>query len=163
MENECTDIVELAEGPSVCISEEQSVQRGVQAHEKVAYCMKVILDKPFSGVIDAVKSSLVDQGLSIVNEIDIRQLMESKLGIYFPHYTILGVCNPRWAQQALEMDRDVGLLLPCNMVVYEQSGSTVAAAIDPVVQLSIISNPDMLDLARVVKDKLQSVLDKIAA
>ena len=159
------EIVEIAEGPSVpAPPEERPAERHAAAVLRECACgIKVWLEKPYDQALDAAKRALAKEGFDIVTQIDVRQLLHEKLGVEWPHYAILGVLNPQTAREALELDRDIGLLLPFNFVVYEQTGGTVVEAIDPIAHLAIADSADFEDLARAVRQKLQDVIDHIAA
>jgi len=165
MEEEPCEIVEIAEGPSVpAPPEEQPAERHAAAVlRECAYGIKVWVEKPYEEALDATKRALAEEGFDVVTQIDVRQLLHEKLGAERPHYTILGVLNLQSAREALELDRDIGLLLPFNLVIYEQTGGTIVEAIDPIAHLAIADSADLEDLARAIRQKLQDVIDHVAA
>jgi len=165
MEEEPGEIVEIAEGPSVpAPPEEQPAERHAAAVlRECAYGIKVWVEKPYEEALDATKRALAEEGFDVVTQIDVRQLLHEKLGVKFPHYAILGALPLQSAHAALDLDRDIGLLLPFNLVVCEQSGGTIVEAIDPIAHLAIADSADLEDLARAIRQKLQDVIDHVAA
>lgn len=111
-----------------------------------------------------VREALQQEGFGVLTEIDVRATLKQKLGVDFRRYEILGACNPALAHRALETEVDVGLLLPCNVVVREgdEPGRTVVEALDPVVQLEVSGNPALPELAREVRARMQRALDRVA-
>ncbi len=116
---------------------------------------------PYSSAVARAREALKAEGFGVLCEIDVREKMKEKLGIDFPNYVILGACNPPLAHQTLERDRNIGLLLPCNVVVYEEGGKSVVAAIDALKMLSIIGNPELAPTAGQVNEKLRRVIDSL--
>ena len=115
------------------------------------------------GVQDAearVREALAAEGFGVLTEIDIAAAFKAKLGVDFRPYKILGACNPPLAHQALTEEEDIGLLLPCNVVVYasEKPGWSVVAALDPVQQLGVAGRDDLGDLASDVKKRLERAI-----
>lgn len=107
--------------------------------------------------VERVKGALKDQGFGVLTEIDIRDTMKQKLDVDFRPYTILGACNPPLAHRALSSDLEVGLLLPCNVVVYETEGGSRVEILDPVAALGVISNESLAPVAREAHDRLKRV------
>ena len=114
--------------------------------------------------IERVKQTLAAEGFGILCEIDVAATMKKKLDVDFRPYVILGACNPPLAHQALTSERDIGLLLPCNVIVYADDipGRSVVAALDPVVALSVTGNTDLEPVARDVKARLMRALEAVA-
>lgn len=122
--------------------------------------------KQFAGTFDEalarVPEALKTEGFGILTEIDIQSTLKQKLGVEFRRYKILGACNPPLAHQALSSEVEIGLMLPCNVVVYEaDDGQVVVAAIDPTQTMAAIGNPELTELAETVKDKLARALEKL--
>lgn len=164
MPDECKEIFEVAEGPSVCAPvEEERALPSVAVQQEAAYGIKVWIQKPYDEVLQSTRKALAHEGFGVVTEIDVRKLFQEKLGIAFPRYQILGVCNPEWAHQALDLDKDIGLLLPCNVVVYEQSNGTVVEAMDPIAMMALAGGDELQRLARTVKHSLQTVINHVAS
>jgi len=108
-----------------------------------------------------VREELEKEGFGVLTEIDVEATLRKKLGIETRPYRILGACNPSLAHQALEAETDIGLLLPCNVVVYEgeDESQSVVAVLDPVTQLAVTGRDDIEPLAREVRERMERVLD----
>jgi len=117
----------------------------------------------FDDALTQIEVALKKEGFGVLCQIDIQSKMKEKLGIDFPRYVILGACNPPLAQQALQRDINLGLLLPCNVVVYEEDGQTHVGAVDAVRMLSVVNHPEMEPLARLVNERLRHALDSVAS
>lgn len=114
------------------------------------------------GDLNTIESQLVDalqaEGFGIMTEIDVQATMEKKLGIHGKPYKILGACNPSLAHQAIEAEPNIGLLLPCNVVIRESdSGSFIVAFMDPASVLTLVGRDDIAELAQEVRDRLERV------
>lgn len=115
-------------------------------------------DEALARVPEALKS----EGFGMLTEIDMRDTLKKKLGVDFRRYKILGACNPPLAHQALQTHLEVGLMLPCNIIVYEgDDGRAVVTAVDPLQTLAA-GTPALQEIARVVREKLTRVLDHLA-
>jgi len=113
---------------------------------------------------DAVKKAreeLQKEGFGILTEIDVKATLKKKLDVEYGNYIILGACNPPFAYQALQTEKDIGLLLPCNVIVYEQDGNIYVSAILPTVAMSMVENENLRDIAEQVEEKLKKVVDNI--
>ena len=110
-----------------------------------------------------VREELKKEGFGILTEIDVKATLKQKLDVDFKPYKILGACNPPLAHRALGEDIDIGLLLPCNVVVYagEEEGTAVVSVMDPVKQLGVAGREDMLPLAHDVQERLKRVVDEL--
>ena len=133
-------------------------------HEKLTYGMTTTVKLPYERAVQRVRDALADEGFGVLTEIDVQATLQKKLGVEFGPYVILGACNPPLAHRALTAERDIGLLLPCNVIVYagERSGESVVAAVDPEVSLSRVGNEALRPLAGDVKARLRRVLDAVA-
>ncbi|MBO0721705.1 MAG: DUF302 domain-containing protein [Blastocatellia bacterium] len=120
-----------------------------------------VLDTPWGTAVQRAKEALSAEGFGVLCEIDISQKLREKLGIDFYRYLILGACNPPLAYQALQKEPDLGLLLPCNVAVYESEGRTVVSAIDADKMLSIVDNPQLETIGKQVNEKLRRAIDSI--
>ena len=108
-----------------------------------------------------MEAGLKNEGFGVLCKIDIQAKMKEKLGVEFPRYVILGACNPPLAYQALQEEINLGLLLPCNAVVYERDGQVYVGVVDAEKMLSVVGNPGMEQMARDVNRKLRSVVNSI--
>ena len=117
----------------------------------------------YSVALARVRGALKEQGFGLLTEVDVRQTMHDKLGVDFRPYVILGACNPPLAHRALSADVGVGLLLPCNVVVYDNGdGTSTIEVMDPEAALGPVgSNPELAAVAREAKSRLQQALDAV--
>jgi len=110
-----------------------------------------------------VREALKAEGFGVLTEIDVKDTLKKKLDVDFQKYEILGACNPPLAHQALQTEADIGLLLPCNVVVRElPDGRTMVEALDPVTQLGVAGNEALGPVAEDVRQRMQRVLDSLA-
>ena len=116
---------------------------------------------PFAEAVTATKAALAAEGFGILSEIDVAATLRSRLGVELEPYLILGACNPPLAHRALTVDREIGLLLPCNVVVYEQDGTTHVSAVDAARMLSIVDNDALGPIAEDVRTRLARVIDQV--
>ncbi len=116
---------------------------------------------PFEEALRRTKEALAKEGFGALTEIDVRSTMKKKLDVEFDNYVILGACNPPLAHQALLSEREIGLLLPCNVIVYEDEGKTHVSAIRPSVAMSMVENPKLAEIAKTVEQKLETVIGSI--
>ncbi|MDE3165302.1 MAG: DUF302 domain-containing protein [Acidobacteriota bacterium] len=117
----------------------------------------------FEAAIARMEDALKAEGFGVLCRIDIRAKLQEKLGVDFPPYVILGACNPPLAHMALQSEVNLGLLLPCNAVVYEHEGHVWVGAIDAAKMLAIVGNPGMEPMAAQVNEKLRRAVDAAAA
>ncbi len=119
---------------------------------------------PYDEAVARTREELAKEGFGVLTEIDVKATLKKKLDVDFRPYIILGACNPPFAYRALQAERDIGLLLPCNVVVYagEESGTSVVAAMDPEAALQMTGNPVMGEVAAEVKARLQRALRRVA-
>src|SRR5680860_906545 len=111
------------------------------------YGRTIELDTPYEDAVPMVKEAFKEQGFGTLTEIDVKATLKDKLGEDMEPYVILGACNPQLAHRALEVDRDIGLLLPCNVVVRQAGGKTLVQALDPQVMVSVPQNDDLQPIA----------------
>lgn len=112
----------------------------------------------FEDAIARVTEELQKEGFGVLTTIDVKDTLKKKLDVDFPRYTILGACNPPFAHKALLAEEEIGLLLPCNVIVYEKGGQVRVAAFDPMVMSAILGNRQMEPIADAVKQRLERVL-----
>jgi uncharacterized protein (DUF302 family) len=130
---------------------------------KTDYGFHTRLNLPHEQAIEKVTAALKNEGFGILTEIDVKATFKKKLDADFRKYVILGACNPSLAYQALNNELDIGLLLPCNVIVYEdddQKGSVVSI-VDPIVMLGVAINPDLTGIANEARDSLQRVVESL--
>jgi uncharacterized protein (DUF302 family) len=108
--------------------------------------------------IRRVTEELKKRGFGVLTTIDVRDTLKKKLDVDFQKYVILGACNPSFAYQSLQIEEAIGLLLPCNVIVYEREGETVVSAFDPIVMMKVVENEKIRPIAEEVKRRLQEVI-----
>lgn len=113
---------------------------------------------PFGAAVEKVTAELQKEGFGVLTTIDVKETMKKKLNIDFKQYKILGACNPLFAHKALESEEEIGLLLPCNVIVYEKAGKSVVAAFDPMSMSKLMDNPAIEPIAAEVKQRLERVI-----
>jgi len=126
-----------------------------------AYGFAVRLNIPYEEAVRRVTAALKDEGFGILTEIDVQATLKQKLDADFRRYVILGACNPSLAHRALLADLDVGLLLPCNVIVYEEDGGSVISVIDPLAMLGVLGNPSLKPVADAAQEKLRRVVHSL--
>lgn len=124
--------------------------------------IRKILSGGYEEALARLPEALKTEGFGVLTEIDVRDTLKKKLDVDFRRYKILGSCNPPLAHQALAADLEVGLMLPCNVIVYERDdGRAAVVAIDPMQTLAARGNPEIRRVAETVREKLQRVLDRL--
>lgn len=133
--------------------------------EALAYGLRVEVPLPYDRAVEKTRSELAREGFGVLTEIDVRATLKKKLDLEFRPYLILGACNPPLAHQALSTERDIGLLLPCNVIVYagDAPGRSVVAALDPLEQLKLTGNRALEPIAVDVRQRMERVLERVAA
>ena len=118
----------------------------------------------YDQAVEKTRDELAKEGFGVLTEIDVKATFKKKLDVEFRPYVILGACNPPIAHKALSAETDLGLLLPCNVIVYatDDAGKSVVAAIDPVEQLKVTGNAAIEPFAQEVRARLERVLDGVA-
>lgn len=128
----------------------------------MTYYLARTLPISFEDALLRTKEALKKEGFGVLTDIDVRETLKAKIGVDFPNYRILGACNPALAHEALKLERLVGTMLPCNVVVRAAGeGQTEVAAIDPVASMQAIDNPALKIAAQQVKSKLERVIASI--
>jgi uncharacterized protein (DUF302 family) len=125
------------------------------------YGYKKQVDVSFENALRKTKEELQEEGFGVLTEIDVKSTLKKKLNVEFDSYLILGACNPAFAYQALQAEKDIGLLLPCNVIVFTQGGKTFVSAILPTVAMSIVENDNLRGIATQVEEKLKKVISSI--
>ena len=121
--------------------------------------LHVTLNTPFEQAIENVTAALQTEGFGVLTEIDVKATLNKKLDVDFRRYIILGACNPSFAHQALQADLDIGLLLPCNVVVYEiEPGRSHVGILNPLTMVNVIDNESLQAVAAGAREKLDRVI-----
>jgi uncharacterized protein (DUF302 family) len=129
----------------------------------MSYGTSVTLDIPFTQAVDRVRAALAEQGFGVLTEIDVTATLRARLGEQMEDYVILGACNPPAAHQALSIDRSIGLLLPCNVVVRATPAGTLVEALDPQVMVTLTGRPELKPVADAVGRRLARALAALAS
>ena len=127
----------------------------------MSYGTQVTLEEPFGQAVARVRAALADQGFGVLTEIDVTATLNAKLGEQIEDYMILGACNPPFAYQALAVDRSIGMLLPCNVVVRAAAEGTLVEALDPQVMVTLTGRPELKPLADEVSRRLAAALAEL--
>ena len=127
------------------------------------YSLAIDLDRDFDDVVQATRAALADEGFGVLTEIDVQATMKAKLDVDREEYLILGACNPPLAHRALEAEPELGVLLPCNVVVYRTGGRTRVTAVAAEQMLGMVGNEELGPVATEVAQRMQRVLDAVAA
>lgn len=122
------------------------------------YGFSKTVDMTYEQAIDKVTAELKKEGFGVLTSIDVKETLKQKINVDFKKYVILGACNPPIAHRALQAEEELGLLLPCNVIVYENEGKTRVSIFDPMVMTWIMENDNMKPIATEVQEKLQRVL-----
>jgi uncharacterized protein (DUF302 family) len=125
------------------------------------YGFSKTVDLPYEQAIDKVTAELKKEGFGVLTSIDVKETLKQKINVDFKKYAILGACNPPIAHRALQEEEELGLLLPCNVIVYEKDDKTRVSIFDPMVMTWIMENDQMKPIATEVQEKLQRVLKAI--
>ncbi len=123
--------------------------------------LRTSLDLSYDEVVEIVISALKDEGFGVLTEIDVQEILKEKLDVEFRRYVILGACNPPLAHKALSADLDVGLLLPCNVIIYEDGEVTAVAIVDPISMLGEIDSNEVRAVAEDARQGLERVIRTI--
>jgi uncharacterized protein (DUF302 family) len=128
----------------------------------MSYGTSITLDVPLRDAVARVRAALAGQGFGVLTEIDVTATLAARLGEHIEGYVILGACNPRLAHRALDIDRGIGLLLPCNVVVRATAGGTVVEALDPQVMVTLTGRPELKPVADEATRRLAAALADLA-
>jgi uncharacterized protein (DUF302 family) len=124
----------------------------------MSYGRTITLDSPYTETVARVRDALAGQGFGVLTEIDMAATMQAKLGKQLEDYVILGACNPPLALQALDAERSLGLLLPCNVVVRASDAGTIVEILDPQVMVTVTDRPELTAVADEAARRLDAVL-----
>jgi len=128
----------------------------------MSYALSTTVERDFTETLDATRAALAEQGFGVLTEIDLSATLKEKIGADVPPQVILGACRPPLAYAAVQAEPSIGLLLPCNVVVYQRDGQTHISAIDADRMLSIVGNEDLAPVAAQVRAKLAAVVERAA-
>ena len=125
--------------------------------------IRVTLDVPYETAIEKATAALKEEGFGVLTEIDVKATLKKKLDVDFQRYVILGACNPKLAYQALQNEREIGLLLPCNVIVYEtDEGQSTVSIVDPMSMMGVVESDSLELVADQAKEKLTRVAESLA-
>jgi len=129
----------------------------------MAYTMSTQVSLPFDRAVERVKEELSKEGFGVLTEIDVKTTLKNKLDVDFRNYRILGACNPPFAHKALQAELHIGVMLPCNVIVYDVGeGRCEVAAVDPLSSMQAVDNDSLREIAEEVREKLQKVVKNLA-
>ncbi|MCC7431640.1 DUF302 domain-containing protein [bacterium] len=128
----------------------------------MTYHFSKIVNLSFEEAIEKVQNDLKTEGFGIITQIDVKETLKNKINADFRKYKILGACNPNFAHRALQSEDKIGTMLPCNVVVQENlQGKTEVSAINPLVSMQSVNNPNLNDLANEVSSILKKVVENL--
>ena len=130
---------------------------------KPAYGLRARLNVPYDQAVARVTEALKTEGFGVLTEIDVKATLKKKLDVDFRRYVILGACNPHLAHRALQAELDLGLLLPCNVIVYEDEGGAAVSIIDPLSMVQVTGNPQLDPVADEAEARLKRVIAALEA
>lgn len=127
---------------------------------KAGYTLSATTELPFDEAVERVRAELTSEGFGVLCEIDVKQTLHDKIGVDREPYLILGACNPPLAHQALQLEPDLGVLLPCNVVIYQLGQTTHISAIDAERMLSLVGNAELGPISIDIRERLGRVVDR---
>ena len=125
----------------------------------ISYGFTKELNKPYEAVVEEITAALKNEGFGILTEINIKEKLKEKLGVEFRKYIILGACSPANAYKSLQVEENIGLMLPCNVIVYEKDGKTVLSVIKPATAMQMIDNAELKKIAEHVENQLKQAFE----
>ncbi len=125
------------------------------------YALRAQVDLPYEQAVDAITAALKEQGFGVLTEIDVQATLKQKLEADFRRYVILGACNPPLAHQALSAELEIGLLLPCNVIVYEEGEGSVVSILDPISMLGVVDAPNLQPVADQARARLERAIEAL--
>ena len=130
--------------------------------EKTVFGFTKTVNLTYEQTIEKVTEELKKEGFGILTEIDVKETLKKKLDVNFNPYKILGACNPPFAYKALQEEEQIGLMLPCNVIVYvNEQNETVVAVIDPIASMQAVNNDKLGEVAETIQSKLKNVIDSL--
>jgi uncharacterized protein (DUF302 family) len=131
--------------------------------EQTNYGFTKIVDLGYEEAIEKVTEELKKEGFGVLTEIDVKATLKKKLDVDFKPYKILGTCNPPFAYKALQIEEQIGLMLPCNVIVYvNDKNETVVATINPLVSMQAVKNEKLMEVAEAIQEKLKNVISNLS-
>jgi len=128
----------------------------------MSYYFNKTVELDFENAINKVTEELQKEGFGILTEIDVKATLKKKLDVDFRKYKILGACNPGYAHKALQSEKYIGTMLPCNVIVQEnEDGKVEVSAVDPIASMQAIENKNLGSIANEVREKLKKVIDNL--
>ena len=130
--------------------------------EQTNYGFAKVVNLDYDKAIEKVIEELKKEGFGVLTEIDVKETLKKKLDVDFKPYKILGACNPPFAYKSLQVEEQIGLMLPCNVIVYvNDDGKTVVAAIDPIASMQAVKNESLGEVAVTIQSKLKNVINNL--
>jgi uncharacterized protein (DUF302 family) len=133
----------------------------VMAGAIAGYALRLSLSLPFAQAVERTVAALKEEGFGVLTEIDVKATLKKKLDIDFREYVILGACNPPLAHRALTTELEIGLLLPCNVLVYGEDAGSVVSIMDPLSMFSVVENPELQPVAAEARARLTRVIEAL--
>ena len=131
--------------------------------EQTNYGFTKVVNFGYDEAIEKVTEELKKEGFGVLTEIDVKATLKKKLDVDFKPYKILGACNPPFAYKALQIEEQIGLMLPCNVIVYvNEKGETVVATINPLVSMQAVKNDKLMEVAEAIQEKLKNVISNLS-
>lgn len=115
----------------------------------------------FDEAVAKTKEELKKEGFGVLTEIDVKKTLKEKIDVDYDNYLVLGACNPQFAHKALQAEKEIGLLLPCNVIVYSKENKTIVSAINPKEAMAVVENAELKTIATEVGEKLKKVVRAI--
>lgn len=129
--------------------------------ESMNYERSITVDLPYAEAVERTRAALAEQGFGVLSQIDVQATLREKRGVEMEPYVILGACNPDLASQALDIDRSIGVLLPCNVVVSARDGGSKIQILDPLIMAAVMGRDELQPIAQDAARRLQTVLDTL--
>ena len=131
--------------------------------ESMNYERSITVDLPYAEAVEQTRAALAEQGFGVLSQIDVQATLREKRGLEMEPYVILGACNPDLAHQALDIDRSIGVLLPCNVVVSARDNGSKVQILDPLIMAAVMGRDELQPIAQEAARRLQAVLDNLSA
>jgi uncharacterized protein (DUF302 family) len=130
------------------------------AEKKIAF--RTIVDLPYAQALEQVIAALKEEGFGVLTSVDVRKTMKERLDVDFRDYTIIGACNPPLSHRALNENTEAGLVLPCNVIVYEKDGKTAVAIANPVVMMGTLGDRALDPVIQEARTRLEHVIAQLS-